>query len=196
MHTVVLACNILGVAYAHLDANSPVQREKYVTETLDPRWMLDFETNSCIGLYKSDNRDLPDQSVAANFGSSAILEKITFLSEKTNGDTTAYVMFTSGSTGRPKGVAISHASLLNFINWVSTTYSVDQTDRFAGLNQAHFDNSVFDLYGSLYNGASLVPVTTELLKSPSKVLKKLSSHKTTIWFSVPSYLVYCGSSNR
>ena len=190
-YSVVLACNILGVAYAHLDPNSPVEREKYVTETLDPQWMIDLAANVCVSLHTRNKRDLPDQSVAANYGSSEILEKINFLSQTTNGDTTAYVMFTSGSTGRPKGVAISHSSLLNFINWVATTYSVDQNDRFAGLNQSHFDNSVFDLYGSLYNGASLIPVTTEQLKFPSKVLKKLSSHRSTIWFSVPSYLVYC-----
>ena len=30
---------------------------------------------------------------------------------------TAYVIFTSGSTGRPKGVQITHANLLNLVQW-------------------------------------------------------------------------------
>ena len=111
--------------------------------------------------------------------------------EKISSDDVAYVMFTSGSTGSPKGVAISHRSVLNFIDWVRDTYNITPQTKFAGINALHFDNSVFDLYGSIYNGASLIPISNDLLNSPLDTINTLQSNKANIWFSVPSYLIFC-----
>ena len=36
-----------------------------------------------------------------------------------------YVLFTSGSTGVPKGVIISHKSVIDYTEWVTETFKID-----------------------------------------------------------------------
>ncbi|MCB0402901.1 MAG: AMP-binding protein, partial [Flavobacteriales bacterium] len=101
-----------------------------------------------------------------------------------------YIMFTSGSTGFPKGVVISHQNILNFIEWSKTTYETTVDDVFTNINPMHFDNSVFDFYSSVFTGAALVPVGEQLTRNPRKLLDALNTVEPTVWFSVPSMLVY------
>ena len=99
-------------------------------------------------------------------------------------------MFTSGSTGTPKGVTISHNNVLSFLRWSIKRYGITTKDRFAQVSPMYFDNSVFDFYTALFGGASLVPIKKELTKSPFELVKYIDQMKCTIWFSVPSLLVY------
>jgi non-ribosomal peptide synthetase component F len=43
--------------------------------------------------------------------------KAPVVASHTNPEDLAYIIFTSGSTGRPKGVQITHANLLNLVQW-------------------------------------------------------------------------------
>ena len=56
-------------------------------------------------------------------------------------------MFTSGSMGlNHKGAVISHANVLNFINWGGKKFNIKGDDVLTNLNPLFFDNSVFDIY--------------------------------------------------
>jgi D-alanine--poly(phosphoribitol) ligase subunit 1 len=99
-------------------------------------------------------------------------------------------MFTSGSTGFPKGVIITHSNVLNFIEWSKLTYNITPSDLFTNINPMHFDNSVFDFYSSIFTGACMIPVSEDLTKNPRKLFQVLNKVNPTIWFSVPSMLVY------
>ncbi len=99
-------------------------------------------------------------------------------------------MFTSGSTGIPKGVAISHLNLLNFIQWTQNAFDVQPTDVFANVNPLFFDNSVFDIYSSLFSGASIVPFDSETMRKPHEILRRVETLQCTTFFSVPSLLIY------
>src|SRR5437764_72258 len=81
-------------------------------------------------------------------------------------------MFTSGSTGSPKGAVISHANVLNFIQWARRELLVTPDDIFTNVNPLHFDNSVFDFYASIMNGASLVPFDAKTMRDPYAVLRR------------------------
>src|SRR5262245_3341128 len=72
----------------------------------------------------------------------------------------AYIMFTSGSTGEPKGAVIPHQGVLSLMRWVRDSVCDPAASRFSNINPLHFDNAVYDLYGGLANGATLVPVET------------------------------------
>jgi D-alanine--poly(phosphoribitol) ligase subunit 1 len=67
---------------------------------------------------------------------------------------------------------------------------VTPDDIFTNANPIYFDNSVFDFYTSLYHGATLVPLSHELVKNAKQLVKAINDSKCTIWFSVPSLLVY------
>ena len=107
-----------------------------------------------------------------------------------HGGNPAYIMFTSGSTGFPKGALMSHNNLLNFIQWGKETFQVTGEDIFTNANPIYFDNSVFDFYTSIFNGATFVPLSHELVKNAAQLVKAINASGCTIWFSVPSLLVY------
>ena len=71
-----------------------------------------------------------------------------------------YVIYTSGSTGRPKGTLTSH---YNVNRVVRNTNYIDLTgnDRILQLSNYAFDGSVFDIYGALVNGSTLVMLKQE-----------------------------------
>ena len=75
-------------------------------------------------------------------------------------------MFTSGSTGEPKGAVIPHQGVLSLMQWVRNSVCDPAAARFSNINPLHFDNAVYDLYGGLENGATLVPVETSAQTNP------------------------------
>ena len=96
----------------------------------------------------------------------------------------AYVMYTSGSTGRPKGVMVEHRSVVRLVrNNKFADFASSQ--RFAQLSPMSFDASVFEIWGPLLNGASLVimPAGVPALDVIVGVIKR---HRVTTAFFTPA----------
>jgi amino acid adenylation domain-containing protein len=102
----------------------------------------------------------------------------------------AHILFTSGSTGTPKGVVITHANVIHFVEWATTYFGLDPTDRISGHSPLHFDLSVFDIFGAFAAGAQLHLVPSALNILPSKLAEFIRASELTQWFSVPSLLTY------
>ncbi|MUK51037.1 non-ribosomal peptide synthetase [Aliivibrio fischeri] len=100
----------------------------------------------------------------------------------------AYVIYTSGSTGEPKGVMISHNAAVNTILDINKRYQVNAQDKVLGLAQLSFDLSVFDIFGVLGQGGTLVLPNQERGAEPSHWAELLEQHQITIWNSVPAQL--------
>ena len=97
-------------------------------------------------------------------------------------------MFTSGSTGKPKGVKISHFNLIYLINWINKFFKLKDKEIFSNINPLHFDNSVFDIYGSIFNGYPMIPIEKHEFFDGKLLIRKLNKLNCTNWFSVPSFL--------
>ena len=100
---------------------------------------------------------------------------------------TAYVIFTSGSTGRPKGAELDHRGPMNTIRDVNTRYAVGSADVILGVSALTFDLSVWDLFGSLHSGATLVLPTSDEMH-PQAWLDLCRRHRVTVWSSVPALM--------
>ena len=98
----------------------------------------------------------------------------------------AYTIYTSGSTGQPKGVMIEHHSAVNLIEWVNTTFQVGPGDRLLFITSMCFDLSVYDIFGILASGGSLVIVKQEEVQDIRQLKRLLTEEKITFWDSVPT----------
>ncbi|MFE7623127.1 amino acid adenylation domain-containing protein [Streptomyces sp. NPDC057509] len=103
-------------------------------------------------------------------------------------DDLAYIIYTSGSTGTPKGVMISHRAALNTIQDINRRFTVTDRDRVLGIAGLGFDLSVYDLFGPLAVGATLVLPHADRRGDPSHWAELVRDFGVTVWNSVPGQL--------
>lgn len=101
-----------------------------------------------------------------------------------------YVFFTSGSTGTPKGVTISHRAVIDYTEWVTATFKIDETHIFGNQAPLYFDNSILDLFQMCKTGATLHIIPENLFMFPPMLLDYLEEKKIDTIFWVPSALCF------
>ncbi len=189
----ILASLKIGVVYTVFDPDSPLERLRKILSRAAPELILADAglIRGIAGVSGIPRERLIDfdvmfgDLVAEKYDSANLSE-----TRRLSGENPAYIMFTSGSTGFPKGAVITHSNVLNLINWSRETYNTCPDDVFTNLNPLYFDNSVFDLYASLFSGAALVPFFKEVVADPKLLIDTVDKLQCTSWFSVPSLLIF------
>lgn len=100
----------------------------------------------------------------------------------------AYVIYTSGTTGMPKGVMISHCNAVNTILDINSRCQITENDTAFGISNLHFDLSVYDIFGLLGAGGTIVLPDPERVKDPAHWIEVLNTEKITVWNSVPAFV--------
>ncbi|MFI0967512.1 amino acid adenylation domain-containing protein [Streptomyces sp. NPDC021080] len=100
----------------------------------------------------------------------------------------AYVIYTSGSTGEPKGVEITHAAAANTIDDVNARYRVGPADVVLQVSALDFDLSVYDLFGLLAVGGTVVTLTEDVRREAAVWARLAAEHGVTVWNTVPTLL--------
>ncbi|RII27100.1 MAG: carbohydrate-binding protein [Geobacter sp.] len=108
----------------------------------------------------------------------------------------AYILHTSGSTGTPKGVVISHRNALSFVDMATDFFEIRVDDRIASHAPLHFDLSVFDIFGAVKKGATILPVPEFLSTFPVKLAEFINNEGISIWNSVASVLTMLADKGR
>lgn len=103
-------------------------------------------------------------------------------------DDTAYVIYTSGSTGEPKGVLMSHAAALNTILDVNRRNGIDHSDTLLAVSALDFDLSVYDIFGPLSCGASVVMISEQSRRDAFRWKALITEFTVTVWNSVPTLM--------
>jgi amino acid adenylation domain-containing protein len=100
----------------------------------------------------------------------------------------AYVIYTSGSTGRPKGVMISHASIVNRLQWMQQVYELKASDTVLQKTPFSFDVSVWEFFWPLLTGANLVLAAPGEHRDNRRLVEIIEEHAITTIHFVPSML--------
>lgn len=181
-YALLLACLRLGAPYVFLDPKNPADRSRRILDRVRPAVL--FTTVETANAYGRLVRLAADD--IDGFGAGAPLGSTRAEPARVLGSDPAYIMFTSGSTGEPKGAVIPHRGVLSLMRWARTKVSAPRCERFTNINPLHFDNSVFDIYCGLLNGAALVPVETAELNNPAAWVRTIRSAAATTMFAVPT----------
>lgn len=152
--------------YVPIATHLPENRRKYILEKSDGVAVLDdaFYSREKIDSYRED--PLPRKENDAK--------------------DLMYVIYTSGTTGNPKGVAISNEALINTVSDINERFAVTEEDQVIGISSFGFDLSVYDVFGALTSGASLL--LHDKQENIYGMIDKLKNFPVTIWNTVPALM--------
>jgi len=95
----------------------------------------------------------------------------------------ANILHTSGSTGTPKGVPILHRAILNLAK-NTLHFAIRETDVIGQTSNFSFDASLFEIWGALLNGATLVIIDKSKLISPKDLSDTIiKNHISIMWLT-------------
>ncbi|HEY6361691.1 MAG TPA: amino acid adenylation domain-containing protein [Vicinamibacterales bacterium] len=178
----VLAIVKAGAAYLPIDVASPPDRlhrllaKGEVTLVLTQSW-VDARSEWPAGV----RRLCVDNAVLTGLDDGPL--------ETVQGpDDLAYVIFTSGSTGDPKGVMVSHRSAANAVLAANRRCVVTPDDRILALTALHHDLSVYDVFGVLAAGATIVLPDADRLLDPRHWLEVMRRERVSLWNTVPAMM--------
>ncbi|MFF4832711.1 amino acid adenylation domain-containing protein [Streptomyces sp. NPDC001315] len=134
-----------GAAYLPLDPAYPAERIEFMRR----------DSGARVILTELDHGALDEQPVSP------------LDDDRVRPDSLAYVLYTSGSTGSPKAVMLTHASTVEMVRWGIGEYTPHQLSRVLASTSICFDVSVFEFFGPLCAGGTVVVVDDPLaLLSP------------------------------
>ena len=169
-----------GGAYLPLDKKLPKDRISFMVK----------DSGAKVILYQDSLEDkLPSESIL----SINVKDKLIYSSKAKNIETIAkphnlaYIIYTSGSTGKPKGVMIEHKQCVNTLLDIKNKFKITTEDKILLVSSIGFDLSVFDIFGALVSGATIVIPNADGSKSEELLSWKdcILNKGVTIWNSAP-----------
>jgi amino acid adenylation domain-containing protein len=103
-------------------------------------------------------------------------------------DNLAYLIYTSGSTGAPKGVLGIHRACVNRFEWMWERYPFERDEVCCQKTSLSFVDSVWEIFGPLSKGITLVLIPDEVVKDPARLIEELAARAVTRIVLVPSLL--------
>lgn len=180
--TAVLGILKCGAAYLPVDPAVPKERLQHLLKDGEVRLVLTqswldpkLEWPGNVRRFAVDTQDYTQQNTAS-------------IQTTQSPDNLAYVIYTSGSTGLPKGVMIDHKGAVNTIQDINNRYHLTPRDRVFALSNLNFDLSVYDIFGTLAAGATIIMPDDSLFKDPGHWLSLIKEKHVTVWNSVPTLM--------
>ena len=168
-----------GGAYVPLDPSYPAERLCFMVADTDGPVLLTQQ--SMTDLFAGAPRQTRIVCMDAEWESIAE-ENDDNVTNSVSEANLAYLIYTSGSTGLPKGVAVTHASVVNLMEWYSHAFAVTSADRSTFVAGVGFDASVMEIWANLAAGVGLHLPDEETRLSPTLMRDWLTANQITICF--------------
>lgn len=151
-----------GCAYVPIDHSYPTERKQYILA--DSACALTVD-DACFGDFLAGQAQYDAQNLALPITPEQL----------------CYVIYTSGSTGNPKGVMVRHRNVVPLVK--NTGYlAIQPTDVLLQWSNFAFDGAVFDIFGALLNGATLVLLAGNEVASIDAIKARIYEHQVTVLF--------------
>lgn len=174
---VMLAVLKTGATYLALDLEYPALRTQQMLMDSQAKLLITNSTTHCIVeefpiaiLYYDQTVNLfnsfPTQNIMLDINSQDLL----------------CIIYTSGTTGKPKGVCVTHLGVSRLV--LNTNYiKINEHDVFSQLSNFAFDAILFEIWGALLNGASLVIFPKDVFLDVEQFEKTIKNNSITIMFN-------------
>ncbi|MEC1823681.1 lichenysin non-ribosomal peptide synthetase LicA [Bacillus paralicheniformis] len=170
----ILAVLKAGAAYVPIDPDHPEKRVQHFFE----------DSGAAVLLTQKAMKPLAE---AAEFGGDILFleDEHLYLGDASDlrlpisPEAMANLTYTSGTTGTPKGNMVSHRNILRTVK--NTNYlDVMTSDIVLSISNYVFDAFMFDVFGSLLNGAKLVIAPKDTILDMSRLAHVLEKEKVTV----------------
>lgn len=170
----------LGATYVPIGIYQPDNRRKLIHEKAKIKVVLTDKESNVID--NTDNTHIKILNIEEANNLSIDVKYDKNLSTEDN----AYIIFTSGTTGEPKGVVIQHSAAMNTIQDINDKFKINKDDKIIAVSELDFDLSVYDIFGLLNVGGTVILLEEETKKEPKKWIKIIEEEKVTVWNTVPA----------
>jgi pyochelin synthetase len=170
---------IAGGAYLPIDPRWPALRRSHLLEQGEARIALTQPALAETLEWPTSVERIavtPQQGLAPLTAAPAIRQATSDL---------AYVIFTSGSTGTPKGVMIDHRGAVNTVVHINRLFGVTADDKVLAVSDLGFDLSVYDIFGLLAIGGTVVIPDAAQSRDPRHWHDLITRHAISVWNSAP-----------
>ena len=172
----VLAVLSVGCTYVPIDIEWPEERKKKICKKANIKNFITITTYSPEVI---EGIDIIYADESEHF--EKIKDFMRYEDERS-----AYVIFTSGTIGEPKGVEISHKSADNTIKDINYRFGISSKDKCFAISELSFDLSVYDIFGMLAEGGTIVLPRPKERKMADRWFDIVINEQITIWNSVPA----------
>jgi amino acid adenylation domain-containing protein len=174
-----------GAAYLPIDPDLPADRRRYLMENGEIGIVV---TQPWIDDRIAARGEWPEEIQRLRVEAEEPAADIEPLAPCQRPEDLAYVIYTSGSTGQPKGVMIDHRGAVNTILDLNDRFRVGRDDRVFALSSLSFDLSVYDIFGTLAAGGTIVFPEAARRRDPQHWAERIESEGVTLWNSVPALM--------
>ncbi|EHH09236.1 MULTISPECIES: amino acid adenylation domain-containing protein [Mesorhizobium] len=164
--TVILATQMLGVAFVPVDPSNSDERLDHIIRNTDAKAIASSDPSGSMRVERLPTRG----------GINSAFSNI------------AYIMHTSGSTGIPKGVPVSQAALLNLLDWYIEMIDFSEGSSISQLTPPAFDVSIPEFFVPFVTGGTIVLPSTQLRAQIIQTIEFLTHSRTNVIQMVPTLL--------
>ncbi|MCZ8521357.1 non-ribosomal peptide synthetase [Paenibacillus caseinilyticus] len=176
----LLAILKAGGAYAPVDPDYPAERIRFMLEDSGCSHLLVQGRGESAGRAAFSGNIISLNDTALFQGETSNPEPVNHPSDL------AYVIYTSGSTGTPKGVMIEHRQVIRLLKNDRFAFRFSERDVWTMFHSFCFDFSVWEMYGALLYGGTLIVVPKEATLDPAAYRRLLNHHGVTVVNQTPT----------